>query len=384
MADSDFSFGGVSIPSNAKRLYVTAVLVPSTGDPRIQPTGFPDIGPVLYPDPSGENGQICLIESEASMANRLEKVAVADKYTGTLAPELAGLPYIKVLKAERFMTASTVDGHRFASEYIMKAKRQKPNAAGKETEKKDKPNEEAINADEKLVEYVKRVLDGSSDNIPAANVPRIFRLAMELDPLALIHGFQISLKGELTFVGLRSPRALTACVVGLNAQPVGVPGVRIDPIGTGDAGQAIFRKERIVAKPIHANFTIDIGLLMELPVGADAVKEEKDDVANKRVEIRDHRRRLLVALSLWKVAKFLKELSDGHRLRTECDLALESVTYKTKWNGGTGTPFPFEQIVTDAVKKSGEGKVADGSLQDLIAKANLPPNRSPLTLEFGG
>ncbi len=369
MADSDFSFGGVSIPSTTKRIYVTAVLVPSTGDPRIQPTGFPDIGPVLYPDPSGENGQICLIESEASMANRLEEVAVADKYTGTLVSELSGLPYLKVLKGERFMTASTIDGHRFASEYIMKAKLR--DASGD------------AQKGERLVDYVKRVLEGASDDIPAANVPRIFRLAMELDPLALIHGFQISLKGELTFVGLRSPRALTACIVGLNAQPVGVPGVRIDPIGTGDAGQAIFRKERIVAKPIHANFTIDIGLLTGLPVGADPVKDEKDDATRKRTEIRDHRRRLLVALSLWKVAKFLKDLSDGHRLRTECDLALESVNYKTKWNGGTDTCFPFEQIVTDAAKTNGD-KAADGSLQDLIVKANLPANRFPLSLEFGG
>src|SRR5438876_879753 len=80
----------------------------------------------------------------------------------------------------------------------------------------------------------------TGDNVPAANGPRIFRLVMELDPLSLVHGFQISLKNLLTFVGLRSPRALTACIVGLNAQPVGVPGVRIDPIGTGDAGQAIF------------------------------------------------------------------------------------------------------------------------------------------------
>lgn len=377
MADSDFSFGGVSIPSNTKRIYVTAVLVPSTGDPRIQPTGFPDIGPVLYPDPSGENGQICLIESEASMANRLEEVAVADKYTGTLVSELAGLPYLKVQKGERFMTASTIDGHRFASEYIMKAKFKddKKNKEGKKIES-------GFKKDEKLVDYVKQALDGSADNIPAANVPRIFRLAMELDPLSLVHGFQISLKGELTFVGLRSPRGLTACVVGLNAQPVGVPGVRIDPIGTGDAGQAIFRKERIVAETIQANFAIDIGLLTGLPVGTDPVKGEKDDAARKRTEVRDHRRRLLVALSLWKVARFLKDLSEGHRLRTECDLSLESVNYKTKWNGGTNTHFPFEQIVTDAAKKNGE-KAADGSLQDLITKASLPANRSPLTLEFG-
>lgn len=266
MADSDFSFRGVSVPDGTKRLYVTATLVPSTGDPRIQSTGFPDIGPVLYPDPSGEHGQICLIESEASMANRLEEVAVADKYTGALAPELASLPYIRVEKGERFMTASTIDGHRFASEYVMKAKLREANGDAQKGEK--------------LVDYVKRELDGSADNIPAANVPRIFRLAMELDPLALIHGF-------LTFVGLRSPRALTACIVGLNAQPVGVPGVRIDPIGTGDAGQAIVRKERIVAKVIQANFAIDIGLLTGLPVGAEPAQDEKNDAANEARDLPD-------------------------------------------------------------------------------------------------
>lgn len=386
MADSDFSFGGVSIPSNTKRIYVTAILVPSTGDPRIQPTGFPDIGPVLYPDPSGENGQICLIESEASMANRLEEVAVANKYTGTLVSELAGLPYLEVLKSERFMTASTIDGHRFASEYIMKSKLKEASGDAK--------------AGDRLVDYVKRVLEGSSDDIPAANVPRIFRLAMELDPLALIHGFQVSLKGDLTFVGLRSPRALTACVVGLNAQPVGVPGVRIDPIGTGDAGQAIFRKERIVAETIQANFAIDIGLLMGLAVEPESGKEEEP--AKKSANVGDHRRRLLVALSLWKVAGFLKDLSDGHRLRTECDLVLDKAFYSPKpiklpASDGTDSKakkltqklveakipeFPFEQIVTDAAMKNGD-KAAAGSLQDLIAKASLPANRSPLTLEYG-
>lgn len=172
MANSGFSFGGLTITSGTKRLYVTATLVPSTGDPRIQPTGFPDIGPVFYPDPSGEHGQICLIESEASMANRLEEVCVADKYTGTLLPELAGLPYIRVMNGARFMTASTLDGHRFASEYIMRAQGRFPN--GPQT------NGEIQN--EMLVNYVKRELDGTADNVPAANVPRIFRLAMELDP----------------------------------------------------------------------------------------------------------------------------------------------------------------------------------------------------------
>jgi CRISPR-associated protein Csb1 len=290
---------------------------------------------------------------------------------------------------ERFMTASTLDGHRFASEYIMKSK--------------FKDNNHDANKDEKLVDYVKRVLDGSTDNIPAANVPRIFRLAMELDPLSLIHGFQISLKGELTFVGLRSPRALTACIVGLNAQPVGVPGVRIDPIGTGAAGQAIFRKERIVAQTILAQFTIDIALLFGLSLGADAVANETEQAVETPAKICENRSRLLIALSVWKIAKFLQALSDSHSLRTECNLVLDKAFCSLKpiklpaSNGSSQKgktvseklaeakipEFPFKRIVTEAPKKNRD-QVADGSLQDLIAKARLPANRSPLTLEFGG
>lgn len=356
---ADFTFGGVTIPQGTKRLYVTAELASSNGDPRIQPTGFPDIGPVFYPDPSGEHGQICLIESEASMANRLEEVCIADKYTGDLRAEFAGLPYITVMQGERFMTASTLDGHRFASEYIMRSKFRDVSGDARKNER--------------LVDYVKRVLEGSTDNIPAANVPRIFRLAMELDPLSLIHGFQISLKGELTFVGLRSPRALTACIIGLNAQPVGVPGVRIDPIGTGDAGQAIFRKERIVAQKIQANFAVDVGLLAGLSLGPEPADSEAEEV----------RHNLLLAISLWKVARFLKDLSDTHRLRTECDLALKSATYKTKWGDHDPADFPFDQIVADGGKKDGDTP-AEGSLGAMIAKAGFGEDRSPLTLEFGG
>jgi CRISPR-associated protein Csb1 len=375
MADSEFSFGGVSLPDGTKRLYITATLVPSTGDPRIQPTGFPDIGPVLYPDPSGksgENGQICLIESEPSMANHLEEVAFADKYTGTLLPELSGLPYIKVMKSGRFMTASTIDAHRFASKYVLDAKTSSADGG--------------IAAKTALVNYVKTELgidpsDGTGNHVPAENVPGIFRLAMELDPMSLIHGFQIS-SDKLAFVGLRSSRALTGCIVGLNAQPVGVPGIAFNPVATGkeaEGYQPIFRKERIVAETIQAKFSLDIGLLTSLPVGAKPAQHEKDHATN---EARDHRRRLLVAVSLWKVAKFLKELSHGHRLRSECDLALESVNYRTKWKDGTDASFPFEEILTHAVRKHGD-KAAAGSLQDLIAKAGLPASRSPLTLEFG-
>jgi CRISPR-associated protein Csb1 len=117
------TFGGITIPAGCRRIFITAELEPSNSDPRIQPTGFPDVGPVLYPDPAEKDGLICLIESEASMANRLEEVCLADKHLGTLRAELAGLPYIKLTSdgtnGGEFITSSTIDGHRFASEYIM-------------------------------------------------------------------------------------------------------------------------------------------------------------------------------------------------------------------------------------------------------------------------
>ncbi len=79
--------------------------------------------------------------------------------------------------------------------------------------------------------------------------------------MALLHGFQISVKKKLTFVGLRSPRAITGSIVGLGCDRITVPGVRFDPIGTAAASQAIFHKQRISAKKIEARFCIDIGLL---------------------------------------------------------------------------------------------------------------------------
>jgi CRISPR-associated protein Csb1 len=368
---ADFSFGGVTIPEGTKRLYVTAELVASNGDPRIQPTGFPDIGPVFYQDPSTDPAtQICLIESEASMANRLEEVCATDKYTGTLRPELDGLPYIRVMKGDRFMTASTLDGHRFASQYLLEAK--------------GTANSLPVQNGTLLVDYLKQELEASADGktVPAANVSRIFRLAMEFDPLSLIHGFQIS-SGKLTFVGLRSPRALTASIVGLNAEPVGVPGVKLDPIRTSDAGQAIFRKERIVAKTIRANFAIDVGLLTGLTVGPEPDQNETDEQKKQRASQYESRHNLLIALSLLKIARFLKDLSDGHRLRTECDLVLQSAKYKTKWKDDNPQDFPFDQIIADGENKNGD-KPTEGSLRDMIDKSDLPRDRSPLTLEFGG
>lgn len=361
MAATEFEFGGVKIDRECRRLFVRAELEPANGDPRIQPTGFPDVGPVLYPDPSGECGQICLIESEPSMANRLEEVCLADMHTWKLCDELKGLPYVVVYEKDgkTFRTASTIDSHRFASEYLML------DAKGQIEE--DRKEEE-------LVEYVKRRL-GSPDgrNVPAANVPIIYQLAMELDPMSLVHGFQISLKNRFTFVGCRSPRALTACIVGLGSEPVRVPGVRIDPIGTGEAGQAIFRKERTVNRTIEAKFSIDVGLLWNLPVAGVSTDDGDQEKRSKRPDLRQKRADLLVALSLWKIARLLREFDRCHRLRTECDLRLKADNKPKFKLGANGSEhdFRFESITRSELK-------------DLIEKAEFLKDRSPLKLVYRG
>lgn len=363
-------FGGFTVPAGCRRIFITAELEPSNGDPRIQPTGFPDIGPVLYPDPSGQHGLICLIESEASMANRLEEVCLADKYTGVLKPTLSKLPYIKLTQDGKpdgvFKTSSSIDGHRFASEYIMGAKGHLTGTAGTaEMSSWRAPADK----NKEMVELVKSRLGmPSGDSCPAANVPEIFRLAMEYDPLALIHGFQISVKNKLTFVGLRSARALTASIVGLNCERVSVPGIRFDPIGTGDAGQAIFQKQRVTAGQIEGRFSIDVGLLASLRL--DAPKNgSPGPYQNTRLQ-------LLLAIALWKVAAFLDLLRVELSLRTECKLRLKDgkePQYKAE-GGASPTSGNFLYSSINAASFAGEN--------GLIAGAHLPSDRDPLVLSF--
>ena len=165
-------FGGFTIPAGCRRIFVTAELEPSSGDPRIQPTGFPDIGPVLYPDPAEKDGLICLIESEASMANRLEEVCFSNKYEGTLKDVFAGLPYLKAQTGNGatavLKTASTLDGHSFASDFLAKGKANFGTTG------------------QTLAEYIKTSLGMATDGktMPIANVPNVFPLVLSLDTMA--------------------------------------------------------------------------------------------------------------------------------------------------------------------------------------------------------
>jgi len=353
-------FGGFTIPAGCRRIFITAELEPSNGDPRIQPTGFPDIGPVLYPDPAEKDGLICLIDGEAKVGQFLEEVCLKDKYEGVWRSELTGLPYIKLTSDGKpngdFLTSTTIDGHRFASEYVMGAQfaelsdamkrafneqtaaaKAKDDKAEKKTSSRESARKRARAPKPEFVLWVRHLLGmKTKDKCPVSNVPRIFRIAMEHDPMALLHGFQISVKDKLTFVGLRSPRAITGSIVGLNCDRITVPGVRFDPIGTAAASQAIFQKQRISAKRIEARFCIDVGLLSSMQVGEGAQSET-------RLE-------LLLKIALCKVAWFIGELNHGKRLRSECDLRLVKSGAKFWINRieGEGAAFGFDAVVNAA------------------------------------
>src|SRR5438067_1120536 len=81
---------------DAPRVLIEADLKPVAGT-RIQPTGFPDLGPAVYDAPGDNGGTVptLLVESAQSMANRLEAVCW-DEATDDLVSELKGLPYVRV------------------------------------------------------------------------------------------------------------------------------------------------------------------------------------------------------------------------------------------------------------------------------------------------
>lgn len=356
-----FTFGGFTIPAGCRRVFITAELEPTNPGTLVQPTGFPDLGPVLYPDPAGKDGLICIIESEPSMANRLEEICMADKHAGTLKPAFSGLPYLIAEKGSGteaiLKTTSTLDGHRFASDFLAKCK-----ATFDATE-------------ETLAAHIirKLAMEGGK-TMPIARVPDVFPLVLGLDTMSLIHGFQIS-NEQISFVGLRLPRALSASVLGFGCERVAVPGIKFN-VGQveSESGQAIFQKPRITAKRIEARFSIDVGLLASLRLVAS---NESGDAA----QAGPARLQLLLGIALWKVAAFLELLSVELSLRTECKLRFKrtkdatgkasSVQPTFSCEGGTSHTsgdFPFTSIAAESLPK-------------LIVAARVPANRSPLRLQ---
>jgi CRISPR-associated protein Csb1 len=340
---------------SAPRILIEAALKPVAGT-RIQPTGFPDLGPATYDAPTG-NGETVptlLVESAQSMANRLEAVCW-DEAKDDLVDELKGLPYVKVKLAGlgdgSDTTCSILEFHRLNSPYIMTgvtkdgtlfANVLKPElgmttvaAAGKKGKTKGKddgPTDDAA-GNEKEPDDVAGVV----------NLRKLAKVCFKYDPNSLVHGiFLEKIAGRL-----RHPRALSAFIEASGVGRADSGGVKFDRAlpkpkvagvdAKGGYGNVPFHRTEFTAKSITAFFSLDLAQIRGYGLGGDASK-------------------LLVALSLWKVRRFLDSTM---RLRTACELELvkPEIVCRYKDVEGKEQQFPLPSA-TELAK----------SIEDLIPK----------------
>ncbi len=266
-----------SLLDAAPRLLIEAELAPLQGT-RFQPTGFPNLGPAIYKAPDGT--QMLLIESAQSVANRLEGVCWDDGTDDWVSP-LQGLPLVRVIdKDGKPLTNSILEAHRLNSPYIA-------NSDWFDTLK------EEIGYDEKAA----RPIDMRG---------KVYPVLLKYDPNSLLHGIFL----EKIAGVIRTPRALSGFIEAQNVQTASSGGVKNDRVdvtgrteGGGSSkgyGNVPFSREEFTAAPITAYFNLDLAQIRAFALGHDA-------------------ERLLIALALFKIRKFLAE---GLRLRTACDLNL--------------------------------------------------------------
>jgi CRISPR-associated protein Csb1 len=259
------------------RLLIEATLQPIQGN-RFQPTGFPNLGAATYKAPNGTD--MLLVESAQSVANRLENVCW-DEVTDDWVDPLKGLPLIKVEDGQKTkLTNSVLEAHRLNSPYI------------ENTEWFSMLKSE-IGYDDKA----KRPIDMRG---------KVYPVILKYDPNSLLHGFFLeSIAGVI-----RSPRALSGFVEAEGvavASSGGIKNDRVDATGKSEGGgskegygNVPFARDEFTAARITAYFNIDLAQIRGFGLGGEA-------------------ERLLIALALFKIRKFLAE---GLRLRTACDLDL--------------------------------------------------------------
>lgn len=261
-------------------------LEPVTGS-RFQPTGFPDLGPALFDRPTKDGGteRCILVESNQSMANRLEGTAWD---VGGQAPHPAvdGLPWVKVVAAndDRYLTSSRTEAHRLAAAFVKLSK---------------------TSDGTPMVNEIKTRLE-LKDDTPLA--PRtIAKAIFAMDPFCLIHGVFFA---DKVWPGQpKVTRALTASIEAHGVYDAVSGGVKRDSVrhalndksegGTKEGyGSVPFSRSEYTAREIIATFVLDLALLDSFGL-PDAARD------------------LLEAIALWEVRTLL---DGGLRLRTACDL----------------------------------------------------------------
>lgn len=306
-------------------LVLTATLEPVAGLDRFQPSGFPEIGHVIYKAPraNGAEERVCIVDSAASMANHLESVCIRGAHDLDLVDDLKGMPYLrcvtgtldgegKLVERELVVTSLT-EGHRIASDYFLgtRKKGKKKTWDGKGGQRVSLNNTiSASNFGDELGGTSKFGIQ--LDGWPKAHPPpekwwNVFKTIFEYDPNSLVHGvlfpqWQIKIS-----------RFLTAHLEAFGASRVDRSGVKFDRLGKTTSGQPIFPVDDATAKEIRATFVFDVSLVRsfgrkrgETPLG-----------------LSDKQKEFLVALALWKVQQLL---TSPFRFRSGCHLRCTGIT----------------------------------------------------------
>lgn len=302
-----------------------------------QPTGFPDIGACVYTDGAGQRR--CLVESEQSMANRLE--AVCMKAPGVWREPLDGrLPVVRVKdKKGRLRATNLTEAHRIASSYVLEGKLN------------------GATLQKKLEEHLP--LDGNT--WPLEGREKLTQAVFALDPAAVLHGFQFM---QWEAVGLRAARLLHARLEATLADQdngevhyglVKVDGIEPESSATkkSNKGQSIAHKARYVPTSIQGTFEIDVLALRERSlVPASDKKAANSGTSNQAAQ------GFLLALALWKIHRFLTnapafdartgDTMGALRLRADCSLAVGKVSWRGSKNGsafGNSNPLDLSKLV---------------------------------------
>ena len=264
---------------DSPRLLIEAELKPVQGS-RFQPTGFPNLGHARYSAPDG-GGEMLLVESAQSMANRLEAVCWDEGANDWVAP-LRGLPVVRVLDDKGApLTNSVLESHRLNSPYILEGK------------------------DKAIFDKLKERLAAMNEG--RVNLRELAKVLLAFDANALLHGVFLA-KSDLAGGRLRLPRVLSAFIEAEDAKVAASGGVKNDTVNpSGDTGKGFgnvpFARDEWTAGKIVAYFNVDLRQIRSFALG-DAVEQ------------------LLIALALFKIRTLL---SEGLRLRTACDFDVSAV-----------------------------------------------------------
>lgn len=324
--------------TNRHRITLQATLVPVSGD-RFQPSGFPEIGHVIYkaPRPNQTTEDVCIVDSAASMANHLEAVCHADPRALELHEDLAALPHLQCLtddgktkEPKRLVVTSLSEGHRLASTYFLgeMAKHVTNGKVGEQT----------------FISILKAefgVQDlGTKTHPLPGDWPKVFNTIYRYDPNSLVHGILFP------SLGIKIPRMLTAHHEAFGATRVPYSGVKFDKLGKTNSKQPLFAVDEETAHEIRATFVLDLSLLRSFGRGDDS-------------GLKPRQKQFLLELAFWKIRELL---AAPFRFRSNCDLRLESL----EWVGANRSdpkkpdePITLSDLSLDiktAIEAAGFGK----------------------------